>query len=661
MYKDLRKLYWWLNMKADIATYVSKCLTCAKVKAKHLKPSGFLQQPEIPKWKWENLTMDFVTRLPRTPSGFNSIWVILDRLSKSAHFLPKKKTDSIEKLTDFYLKEIVCRHSVPVSVISDRDSLFTSRFWVSFQKAMGTQLDLNTVYHLETDGKSERTIQMFEDMLRACVIDFGSSWDKHLPLVEFSYNNSYHASIKAASFEALIVPMAYKLELPNKLCGFHDTFHVSNLKRCFVNDDVVIPLDEVQLDDKLHFVEEPVEIMDREVKRLKRSRILIVKVHWNSRRGPEFTWEREDFFRSKYHHLFARRRVTRQGKRRDHVLSQEIKDDGWFGVHEDGASHGPNPSLAYQAPGYQALVHQPLIPQPQVVITAEFTNYMKENDVILKNMQSNMTSLTNSNLELKNMFGQFMKMNTTSSSCLGTLPSNTITNPKEDLKDALILMPKLGPSIKSLLNNKDKLYEHARTPLNEHCSIVLLKKLPKKLGDPGKFLIPCDFPEMAECLALADIDASIILMPLSMWNKLSLPELTPTLMTLKLADRSISRPIGVTEDVYVKTRRALIDVFERELTLRVGKESITFNLDQTSRYSPNYNDMTANRINVIDMACKEYLQEVLGFSDVITSGNPIPYYDLIVSTSSPTLTPFGDSDFLLEEVDAFLDLKDDAT
>nr|GEZ03664.1 reverse transcriptase domain-containing protein [Tanacetum cinerariifolium] len=203
MYQDLRKLNWWPNMKADIATYVSQCLTCTKVKVEHLKPSGLLQQPEIPEWKWENVTMDFVTGLPRTPSGYDSIWVIMDRLTKSAHFLPKKKIDSIEKLAELYLKEIVCKHGVPVSVISDKDSLFTLRFWVSLQKALGTQLDLSTTYHPKTDGQSERTIQTLEDMLQACVIDVGSSWDKHLPLVEFSYNNSYHASIKAAPFEAL--------------------------------------------------------------------------------------------------------------------------------------------------------------------------------------------------------------------------------------------------------------------------------------------------------------------------------------------------------------------------------------------------------------------------------------------------------------------------
>ncbi|GJU67517.1 putative reverse transcriptase domain-containing protein [Tanacetum coccineum] len=408
MYQDLKKLYWWPNMKAEIATYVSKCLTCAKVKAEHQKPSGLLQQPEIPEWKWEKITMDFVSGLPRTPSGYDSIWVIVDRLTKSAHFLPMKKTDSIEKLAQLYLKEIVCKHGVPTSIISDRDNLFTSRFWKSLQEAMGTQLDMSTAYHPETDGQSERTIQTLEDMLRACVIDFGSSWDRHLPLVEFSYNNSYHASIKAAPFEALygrkcrspvcwsevgdsqltgpelvrettemivqiknrlltarsrqksyadvrrkpmefqvgdmvmlkvspwkgvirfgkrgklspryigpfkiierIGPVAYKLELPDKLRGIHNTFHVSNLKKCLADENLVIPLEEIQLDDKLHFIEEPVEIMDREVKQLKQSRIPIVKVRWNSRRGPEYTWEREDFFKRNYPHLFSSNKKTR--------------------------------------------------------------------------------------------------------------------------------------------------------------------------------------------------------------------------------------------------------------------------------------------------------------------------------------------------------------
>nr|GFA82344.1 hypothetical protein [Tanacetum cinerariifolium] len=219
----------------------------------------------------------------------------------------------------------------------------------------------------------------------------------------------------------------------------------------------------------------------------------------------------------------------------------------------------------------------------------------------------------------------------------------SIPYPSRIFVDALILMPKFGPSIKILLTNKDKLCELARTPLNEHCSTILLKKLPEKPGYPDKFLIPCDFPEKAQCLPLADLGASINLMPLSVWNKLSMPDLTPTCMTLELSDSSISRPVGVAEDVYVKvgsfhfladfvvvdfdadprvplilgrsflkTRRALIDVSEGELTLRVSKEAITFNLDQTSRYSASYSDMTAKRIDVIHMACEEYSQEVLG-------------------------------------------------
>nr|GEV68459.1 reverse transcriptase domain-containing protein [Tanacetum cinerariifolium] len=182
-----------------------------------------------------------------------------------------------------------------------------------------------------------------------------------------------------------------------------------------------------------------------------------------------------------------------------------------------------------------------------------------------------------------------------------------VSAPKPNLKpsipypfaDALIPMPKFGSTIKSLLTNKEKLFELARTPLNEHCSAVLLKKLPEKLGDPGKFL---------------------------------------------------------SREILFKTRRALIDVYEGELTLRVGKEVVTFNLGQTSRYSSNYDDMSVNRIDVIDVACEEYSQEVLVFS---MSGNPTPSTEPIVSISSPTLTPFGDSDFLLEETDAFLAIDDE--
>ncbi|GKE20779.1 putative reverse transcriptase domain-containing protein [Tanacetum coccineum] len=203
MYQDVKKLYWWPNMKADIATYVSKCLTCVRVKAEHQRSSGLLVQPAIPKWKWDNIMMDFITKLPRSSQGFDTIWVIVERLTRSAHFLPIRENGPLDKLARLYLNRIVARYGIPALIICDRDGRFTSNFWKSFQKALGTDISMSTAYHPETDGQSERTIQTLEDMLRACVIDFGKGWVKHLPLVEFSYNNSYHAIIKAAPYEAL--------------------------------------------------------------------------------------------------------------------------------------------------------------------------------------------------------------------------------------------------------------------------------------------------------------------------------------------------------------------------------------------------------------------------------------------------------------------------
>ncbi|GJY16498.1 putative reverse transcriptase domain-containing protein [Tanacetum coccineum] len=391
MYQDVKKLYWWPNMKADIATYVSKCLTCAKVKAEHQRQSGLLVQPEMPQWKWDNITMDFVTKLPKSSQGYDTIWVIVDRLTKSAIFIPMRETDTLEKLARMYLKEVVTRHGIPVSIICDRDPRFASNFWRSLQKALGTSLDMSTAYHPQTDGQSERTIQTLEDMLRACVIDFGNGWVKHLPLVEFSYNNSYHASIKAAPFEALygrkcrspvcwaevgevqltgpeivqettekiiqvkqrmqaardrqksyadlkrkpmefevgdkvmlkvspwkgvvrfgkrgklnprfvgpfkvikrVGDVAYKLELPEELSRVHNTFHVSNLKKCHADEPLAVPLDGLHFDDKLQFVEEPIEITDREVKRLKRKPLSqLVKVSMELQEGLSLTWERK--------------------------------------------------------------------------------------------------------------------------------------------------------------------------------------------------------------------------------------------------------------------------------------------------------------------------------------------------------------------------------
>ncbi|KAI3667584.1 hypothetical protein L6452_42650 [Arctium lappa] len=203
MYRDLKLMYWWPVMKLDVASYVEKCVTCLQVKAEHQRPYGSLQPLSIPEWKWDNFTMDFVTKLPKTLRGHDTIWVIVDRLTKSAHFLAMRETLPMEKLAKLYIDEVVSRHGVPQSIVSDRDSRFTSNFWASLQKELGTRLNLSTAYHPQTDGQSERTIQTLEDMLRSCVIDFGGSWDSHLPLVEFAYNNSYHSSIGMAPFEAL--------------------------------------------------------------------------------------------------------------------------------------------------------------------------------------------------------------------------------------------------------------------------------------------------------------------------------------------------------------------------------------------------------------------------------------------------------------------------
>ena len=203
MYHDLRCLYWWDGMKKDIAEFVAQCPNCQQVKIKHQKPGGLLQEIEIPTWKWEMINMDFITGLPRTQRKYDSIWVIVDRLTKSAHFLPVRTTYSAEDYARLYVREIVRLHGVPTSIISDRGAQFTANFWRSFQKGLGTQVNLSTAFHPQTDGQAERTIQTLEDMLRACIIDFKGSWDDHLLLIEFAYNNSYHSSIQMAPYEAL--------------------------------------------------------------------------------------------------------------------------------------------------------------------------------------------------------------------------------------------------------------------------------------------------------------------------------------------------------------------------------------------------------------------------------------------------------------------------
>ncbi|GJY81261.1 reverse transcriptase domain-containing protein [Tanacetum coccineum] len=418
-----------------------------------------------------------------------------------------------------------------------------------------------------------------------------------------------------------------------------------------------------------------------------------------------------------------------------------------------------------QPPVYQAQPYQAPAQQVQGVSKTDFENYVKANDVVLRNMQNQGQGLQNQIANLTDMLSKFVNANTASSSGTGTLPSNTVTNPKEDLKgittrsgvaykgptipitsspkvmeretevtkdtmpptnngstedvqppvvpvvhhesisepvnapvsasmpnqktsipfpsrrnderrrekandqiekfyeifrdlsfeisftDALMLMPKFASTLKTLIGNKEKLSEMARTPLNENCSAVILNKLPKKLGDPGRFLIPCEFFGINTCNALADLGASINLMPYFVWKNLSLPELTPTCMTLELADHSISEPIGIAEDIYVTVGK-----FQFPADFVV----VDFEPDPRVPLILWRSFLKTGRA-LIDVY-EEYCKEVLGFSNMISSGNPTPYYDLIVSTSSSTLTSFGDSDFLLfEEANSFLAIEDDLT
>jgi hypothetical protein len=203
MYKDLNNRYLWYGMKQDVVEYVALCDTCQRVKAKHQRSARLLQPLKIPEWKWEEIEMDFIVRLPRTQVGYDSIWVIVDRLTKVAHFIPVKTTYSGAKLVELCMSRIVCLHGVPKKIMSDRGSQFTSKFWEKLHESMDSKLNFSSAYHLQTDGQTERTNQILEDMLRAGALKYEKSWDKSLPYTEFSYNNGYQASIEMAPFEAL--------------------------------------------------------------------------------------------------------------------------------------------------------------------------------------------------------------------------------------------------------------------------------------------------------------------------------------------------------------------------------------------------------------------------------------------------------------------------
>ncbi|GJT65976.1 putative reverse transcriptase domain-containing protein [Tanacetum coccineum] len=270
MYYDLRDMYWWSGMKKEIAIYVSKCLTCAKVKAEHQRPLGLLQQPEIPEWKWEKIAMDFITKLPRSSSGHDANWVIVDRLTKLTHLLEIREDYSMEKLARLYIDEIVARHGVPTSIISDRDGRFTSSYHSSircapFEALYGRKCRSPVLWAEIGDSRliGPEMVQETTDKVVVIRDRLKAARDR-----QKSYANNRRKPLE--------------LRLPEKLSGVHDTFHVSNLKKCLADANLHVSLDEIMVDKTLRFVEEPLEIMDREVKTLKRSKIPIVKVRWKS-------------------------------------------------------------------------------------------------------------------------------------------------------------------------------------------------------------------------------------------------------------------------------------------------------------------------------------------------------------------------------------------
>ncbi|WMV09139.1 hypothetical protein MTR67_002524 [Solanum verrucosum] len=300
MYRDLREVYWWNGMKQDIAGFVAKCPNCQQVKAEHQRPGGLSQDIVIPTWKWEDVNMDFIVGFSRTRRQHDSIWLIVDRMTKSSHFIPVKVSFLAEDYTKFYIKEIVKLHGVPSSIISDRGTKFTSHFWEAFQKGLGYKVKLSTAFHPQTDGQAEHTIQTLEDMLRACVKDFQGSWDDHLSLIEFAYNNNYHSSIAMAPFKALygsryrspiglfekilqrVGKVAYELNLPNEFAPVHPVSNVFILKKCIGDRVSIIPIEGLGVDESLSYEVVPVEILDRQVKRLRNKEVASLKVLWRN-------------------------------------------------------------------------------------------------------------------------------------------------------------------------------------------------------------------------------------------------------------------------------------------------------------------------------------------------------------------------------------------
>jgi len=401
MYQELKTLFWWPGMKKEIVEFVYACLVCQKSKIEHQKLSGLMQPLFIPEWKWDSISMDFVGTLPKTVKGFDSIWVIVDRLTKSAHFVPMKTGMSVERLAEIYIDQVVRLHGIPSSIVSDRDPRFTSKFWESLQTALETKLRLSSAYHPQTNEQTDRIILSLEDFLRACVLEQGVSWVECLPLIKFTYNNNFHSSIGMAPCKALygrrcrtpccwydlgesallgpevvqettkkvkiiqekmkasqsrqksyhdkrrkdiefqvgdhvflrvnpaigvgrslkcrkLTPhfvgpfeivekvgvVAYRIALPPSLSNLHDVFHTFQLRKYGYDASHMIQVDDLEIRDNLTVETWPVRIEDREVKRLRRKEIVLVKVIWVGPTGESATWELESRMKVSYPELF---------------------------------------------------------------------------------------------------------------------------------------------------------------------------------------------------------------------------------------------------------------------------------------------------------------------------------------------------------------------
>ncbi|GJW45387.1 putative reverse transcriptase domain-containing protein [Tanacetum coccineum] len=635
MYYDLRDMYWWPGMKRDIAIYVSKCLTCAKVKAEHQRPSGLLQQPRIPKWKWDKITMDLITKLPRSRSRHDVIWVIVDRLTKSAHFLAIREDFNMKKLARLYIDETVARHRVPVLIISDRDGRFNLHFWQTVQKALGIRVDLSTAYHPQTDGQSERTIKTLEDMLRACIIDFGGSWDVELikeklkavrdhqksyadkrrkPL-EFEVGDRVLLKVSpwkgvvrfgkkgklapryVGPFEILgrIGLVAYRLRLLEELSSMHDTFHVSNLKKCLADANLHVSLNEIKVDKTLHFVKEPVKIMDREIKKLKRKNITLVKVRWNSKRGPEFTWEHEDQIRIKYPQLFLDRVVD---KSRDEISSRrgycDNRDLIRFGAELEHS--GPSPQPQALGTTFEARVRDYMATHTERMERFENTIFKQCEEIngrmtemfgLLKELTTRRTLVKVLIREearfpiTKNVNSISLTKGEERSNRTKVTPDNAEKLTETEMETPVIEVEKInevknGAENKSIKTSESKEAEEAPAgkkkgkeykvlPGGPAYDAILKKKITKKEDIGGNFEIPCSIGNLKHVNTLVDQGPNVNVMPYSTYLKLTYERPTETDIRLSLASHSYIYPLGITEDVLVEIVEHVYPLLELQL------------------------------------------------------------------------------------------------